>query len=54
MSFTQFSDFGQLYRAAFAEADDQKKSALLREVERIIQSKAADIPNARMTAAKAA
>jgi hypothetical protein len=36
MNFTRFNDFSELYRAAFAETDDQKKLSLLHEVERVI------------------
>jgi len=36
MSFVRFNNFGELYRAAFAETDEQKKSSLLQEVQRII------------------
>lgn len=38
MSFATFDDFSELYRAAFAETDDQKKLRLLHEVQRIINS----------------
>lgn len=38
MSFTRFNDFSELYRAAFAETDDQEKLSLLHEVQRIINS----------------
>lgn len=55
MTFTRFNDFGELYRAAFAEPDEQKKSALLREVERIIRNTPADTPReASYAVAKAA
>lgn len=54
MSFTQFNDFGELYRAAFAESDERKKAALLREVEKIIQGKRVDVPIESRTFAKAA
>jgi hypothetical protein len=30
-------DFGRLYRAAFAECDPEKKSLLLKEVQRALQ-----------------
>jgi len=36
MSFMKFKGFGELYRAAFAETDEQEKSRLLQEVQRII------------------
>jgi len=36
MSFTQFNDFSELYRAALAETDDEKKLSLLHEVQRVI------------------
>lgn len=54
MSFTRFNDFGELYRAAFAEADEQKKLVLLREIERIIRKTQADVPKEASYAAKAA
>jgi len=38
MRLTGFNDFSELYRAAFAETDDQKKLRLLHEVQRIINS----------------
>jgi hypothetical protein len=38
MSFTRFNDFSELYRAAFAETDDQKKLSLLHEVQRVINN----------------
>lgn len=36
MSFRRFNDFSELYRAAFAETDIERKLGLLREVQRII------------------
>jgi len=54
MSFTRFNDFGELYRAAFAETDEQKKANLLREVERIIKNTQADPPKDAAYRAKAA
>ena len=38
MSFMKFNGFGELYRAAFAETDEQEKSRLLQQVQRIIDS----------------
>lgn len=38
MSFATFNDFSELYRAAFAETDDQKKLSLLHEVQRVINN----------------
>lgn len=32
-----FEDFGQLYRAALAEGDPEKKSLLLKEVQRALE-----------------
>ena len=54
MSFTRFNDFGELYRAAFAESDEEKKSSLLREVERIIRNAQSEAPKEARYAAKAA
>jgi len=42
MSFTRFNDFSELYRAALAETDDQKKLSLLHEVQRVINSYSAE------------
>jgi len=36
MSFRGVNDFSELYRAAFAETDIEKKLGLLHEVQRII------------------
>jgi len=36
MTLTKFNDFGELYRAAFAETDAQRKLSLLHEVQMII------------------
>jgi len=36
MSLMEFNDFGELYRAAFAEKDERKKSSLLQDVQRVI------------------
>jgi len=52
MSITRFNHFSELYRAALAENDEQKKSKLLEEVERIIRSSRAEslpetVPQAR-------
>lgn len=38
MSFATCNDFSELYRAAFAETDDEKKLSLLHEVQRVINS----------------
>jgi hypothetical protein len=54
MSFTRFNHFGELYRAALAETDEQKKSKLLQEVERIIASSRVQTPNQTVFQAKAA
>ena len=54
MSFNSFHDFGELYRAAYAESDERKKAQLLREVERIIKNTAAELPREASFAAKAA
>lgn len=54
MSFTRFNDFGELYRAAFAETDEQTKSKLLQEVERIISSSRAESPNEAVLQSRAA
>ena len=37
MNITQFRNFGELYRAAFAERDPDKKSLLLTEVKKNIE-----------------
>ena len=37
MSQSSIHDFGNLYRAAFAERDVEKKSKLLREVQQVLQ-----------------
>jgi len=42
MSLTRFSDFSELYRAAFAETDVEKQLSLLHEVQRIINSYSAE------------
>ena len=54
MSFTRFNDFGELYRAAFAETDEKKKITLLHEVERIIRDTQSEVPEEASYAAKAA
>jgi len=54
MSFTNFRDFAELYRAAYAETDERKKAHLLREVERIISNTATELPRKASVAAKAA
>jgi hypothetical protein len=54
MNFTGFRDFAELYRAAYAETDERKKAHLLREVERIIASTAAELSREASFAAKAA
>lgn len=54
MSFTRFNDFGELYRAAFAETDERKKASLLREVERIIRNAQTDAAQHASHAPKAA
>jgi len=38
MTYERFSNFGELYRAAFSENDAQRKVGLLHEVQRIIES----------------
>jgi hypothetical protein len=42
MNVNRFNNFAELYRAALAEADESKKTTLLREVDRIIRSTEAD------------
>jgi len=37
MTSDTFRNFGELYRAAFAERDPERKSLLLREVQRTIE-----------------
>jgi hypothetical protein len=37
MKSDEFRDFAELYRAAYAEADQEKKSILLREVCKAIE-----------------
>ena len=37
MPANQFRDFAELYRAAFAEADAERKRILLREVSKAIE-----------------
>lgn len=54
MSFTNFRDFGELYRAAYAETNELRKAHLLREVERIITRTAAESAKEASFAAKAA
>jgi hypothetical protein len=54
MSFTTFNHFGELYRAAFAETDEQQKSKLLQEAERIISSSRVELPDEAVFQAKAA
>lgn len=54
MSFDSFRDFAELYRAAYAEGDEQKKAHLLREVERIVKSSQNELPNESSFAARAA
>ncbi len=38
MKTVQFQDFGQLYRAAFAESDPEMKFHLLQEVQKAIHA----------------
>jgi len=39
----KFKDFTELYRAAFAEADAEKKGMLLREVSKVIEQSAQEM-----------
>lgn len=54
MSVTRFPDFGELYRAAFAETDEREKSSLLGEVERIIRNSQAEVATDASRETKAA
>jgi hypothetical protein len=54
MKSNQFKDFGELYRAAYAEADQQKKSLLLREVCKAIEERIQEPTEAPPTRVEAA
>ena len=45
MSASEFVDFGQLYRAAFAENDPDRKFSLLRAVQKVISDDQPQLEN---------
>jgi hypothetical protein len=45
MNAAKFADFGQLYRAAFAEADPERKFLLLRAVQKVIDERQSELEN---------
>ena len=54
MNLATFKDFSQLYRAAYAEADLEKKMVLLREVKKAIAERAPETPDELSESATAA
>jgi hypothetical protein len=54
MNLATFRDFSQLYRAAYAEADLEKKMVLLREVKKAIAERAPETQEERSESANAA
>ena len=54
MKPAQFADFSQLYRAAYAEADQERKMLLLSEVRKAIDQRMQETGVEASQAAKAA
>ena len=54
MNPVQFKDFSQLYRAAYAEADQEKKMLLLREVRKAIDERTREMRDEVSESARAA
>jgi hypothetical protein len=50
----KFKDFAELYRAAFAEADVEKKGMLLREVSKVIEQSAQEMREESLKSPQAA
>ena len=50
----KFNDFAELYRAAFAEADVEKKGMLLREVSKVIEQSAQEMREESLKSPQAA